>query len=339
MHSPSPRSRRTVALALALPLVLAGCGADVDAADDPTRDTSEVTNCGVSQSYPTPKAAVAYDVSSIEKMFALGLSDRMRGIVLPATVKSVAQTSPYKKDYAAVDTIATDVLSQEQVVSAKADWVFAGWQAGFSQERGITPDSLSRLGIQSYMQEETCFSYDKGKPAAASSGLLALDATYRDLTNLGSVFGVQSTAKSVVDGLEKRQHALQQRPARETTPTVFVYDSGTSEPYTAGRRTAPNDIITLAGGRNAAAGLDARWDVMGWEPVVQTDPDVIMVVDYDKEPLARKLAYLKNQSPLKNSKAVENNRIHVIDYGKAVSGPRNLDAAEELARYLDQQGF
>ncbi|AKU14776.1 iron transporter [Luteipulveratus mongoliensis] len=331
------RPSRLLALAL-VPVSVTACGAEVDRSESTTAP-SKVTNCGVSQSYSPPKAPVAYDVSAIEKMFALGLSDRMRGIVLPASVKSVAKSSTYAKDYAAVDTIGTDVLSQEQVVSAKSDWVFAGWQAGFSPERGITPDSLSKLGIRSYLQEETCFSYDKAKTRGTTSGLLALDATYRDLTNLGDVFGVEGKAKEVVDGLQKRQRALQARPARTKPPTVFVYDSGTSEPYTAGRRTAPNDIITLAGGRNAAASLDARWDVMGWESVVKTEPDVIVVVDYDKEPLTRKLAYLKNQSPLKTSKAVRNNRIHVLDYGQAVSGPRNLDAAEALTHYLDKQGF
>lgn len=339
-----PIRRRTATLlapVAVLPL-LAGCGADVEESKGKAQPEATITSCGVEQKVKRPKAPIAYDVSAIEKMFALGLAPQMRGIALPATVARVAKTSTYKADYARTKVIGKDVLSQEQVVGSKADWVFAGWQAGFSPERGITPDSLDKLGIGSYIQEETCFSYDKGKvkgKPVASGEHYALEATYRDLQNLGAVFGVPDKATQVVDGLKRRAGALEKRPARSKTPNVFVYDSGTTDPYTAGRRTAPQDIIDLAGGRNVAAGLDARWDTMGWESVTKANPDVIVVVDYDKEPLAGKLKYLRTQSPLKGSPAVKHNRIWVLDYGQAVSGPRNLDAAEAFARYLDGKGL
>lgn len=337
------RTTRALPLAvLALVPLLASCGAKVDGAADATAKNATITTCGVKKDIRKPSKPIAYDVSAIEKMFALGLQPSMRGIALPKTVARAAETSPYKADYAKADVIGKDVLSQEQVVGAKADWVFAGWHAGFSEERGITPASLKKLGIDSYIQEETCFNYDdgavKGKKLAANEHY-ALDSTYRDLTNLGAIFGVEKKAGDLVASLQKRQKALEARPERAKTPKVFVYDSGTSEPYTAGRRTAPQDIIDLAGGHNIASGLDARWDTMGWESVAKADPDVVVVIDYDKEPLANKLAYLKKQSPIKDSPAVKNDRIWVLDYGKAVSGPTNVDTAEKFAAYLDEKGL
>ena len=179
------RSRHLLAVpAIAVAAALAAaCGAQVDSADDPNVD---VVNCGVAQSYPSPKAAVPYDVSAIEKMFALDLTDRIKGIVMPKTVASAIARSPYRDDYAKVTTLSDDVLAQEPIVAAKADWVFAGWKAGFSPERGVTPESLEKLGIHSYMQEETCFALgdDAVQPPTP------LEATYRDLTNLGTIFQI-----------------------------------------------------------------------------------------------------------------------------------------------------
>ncbi|WP_018155280.1 ABC transporter substrate-binding protein [Demetria terragena] len=335
-------TRRTMAVALVPPiLITAGCGAEVKEAADNSSSSATITSCGVQTSVKRPTTPVAYDMSAIEKMFALGLAPDMK-IVLPATANSSAKRSTFNKDYAATPKIGDDVLSQEQVVAAKSDWVFAGWQAGFSPERGITPASLKKLDIGSYIQQETCFNYDKGKTAGkpvAPGSHYALENTYADLTNLGAIFGVQDKAKKLVTSLKKRASELTERPERTATPDVFVYDSGTTDPYTSGRRTAPQDIIDLAGGRNIGEKIDARWATMGWESVAKADPDVIVVIDYDDTPVKDKIAYLRNQSPIKNSPAVKNNHIHVMDYGKAVSGPRNLDAAEELSAYFDKKGF
>jgi len=35
--------------------------------------------------------------------------------------------------------------------------VLAGWNSGFSEERGITPALLDKVGIASYLHTETCW--------------------------------------------------------------------------------------------------------------------------------------------------------------------------------------
>lgn len=134
-----------LAVGLVATLLLTGCGAQVQK-DAASGAEKTIENCGRSSTYPTPQKAVAYDVSAIEKMFSLGLAEQMRGIVLPQTVSSVVEKSPYKEDYGRTETISDSVLGQEAVVSAQADWVFAGWQAGFSEARGVTPDSCRAWG-------------------------------------------------------------------------------------------------------------------------------------------------------------------------------------------------
>ncbi|MDO4919597.1 ABC transporter substrate-binding protein [Kocuria sp.] len=327
--------RRTTPLALGLAgcLLLTGCGAQVQK-DASAGAEKTIENCGQRSTYPTPQKPVAYDVSAIEKMFSLGLAEQMRGIVLPQTVSSVVEKSPYRDDYGKVETISDTVLGQEAVVSARADWVFAGWQAGFSETRGVTPDSLRDVGINSYMQHETCRGY-KGDTSDPDP----LAATEQDLTDLGTIFGAEDRAEKLVGQLREKRRALEESPRPAKPARVFVYDSGTSEPYTAGRRTALNGMIHLAGAESVTKDLDARWDTVGWESVVTSVPEAVVVVDYNKQPVQEKIDYLRNRSPIKDSPAVKNGRIYVMDYGEAVSSPRNMDGAQKLADYLRSEGL
>ncbi|GAA4614481.1 ABC transporter substrate-binding protein [Saccharopolyspora hordei] len=324
--------RRTTAL-LGTAVLLAGCGATVQPPDPGDAAPVVVENCGERISYPLPQRAVAYDMSSTEKMFALGLADRMRGIVMPSTADPAVQRSPYLDDYRSVETLSTDVLSREVVVAAKADWVLAGWNSGFSEARGITPQLLADVGIRSYQHTESCFTYGS-HPVKVPP----LDALYTDLRQIGAIFHVPERAEALVSDLQRRAEALrQQRPAGEPA-RVFLYDSGTDQPFTSGAQAAPDALISLAGGRNIFSDLDQRWTTVGWEDVVRAAPEVIVVVDYGDRPVTDKIAFLQSHPALADSPAVRSGHFYVLDYGQAVSGPRNIDGAEQFAAYLRSIG-
>ncbi|MQA12400.1 MAG: ABC transporter substrate-binding protein [Pseudonocardiaceae bacterium] len=318
---------------LALCLLGTACGAEV--APESERGPRPVTieNCGQRIQYPLPERPVAYDMSATEKMFALGLADRMRGIVLPSTADEPASRSPYRKDYESVDVLGKDVLSREVVVDAKADWVLAGWNSGFSEERGITPELLNQVGIKSYQFTESCFNYGNNPVQVPP-----LEAMYTDMRQIGRIFHVEDRANKLVADLQQRAAKLRQNQPDGKPANVFVYDSGTDKPFTSGRQTAPNAIISLAGGRNVLEGVNDRWTTVGWESVVNSAPEVIAVVDYGDQPVEDKIKFLKSFAPLANTPAVRNERFYVLDYGQAVSGPRNIEGAEQFARYLRSIG-
>ncbi|WP_019853979.1 ABC transporter substrate-binding protein [Actinopolyspora mortivallis] len=324
----------TAALAsgLVLCLLVTACGAETGS---PARagDTVTVRNCGQRIEYPVPQRPVAYDMSSTEKMFALGLADRMRGIVMPSTADPSVARSPWRRDYERVETLSTDVLSLEVVLAAEADWVLAGWNSGFSEGRGITPEKLERLGIRSYQHTESCFDYGPDPVRVPP-----LEALYTDLLDLGRIFRVQQRAERLVHDLKERAEALREQHPEGDPARVFVYDSGTDEPFTSGGQAAPEAIVSLAGGRNILSGTKQRWTTVGWERVVEADPEVIAVVDYGDRPVEEKIRFLRSFPPLSSTPAVRNDRFHVLDYGSAVSGPRNVAAAEKLAEYLRSIG-
>lgn len=336
--TPRPARPLPVAAAIAAALLTASCGASVQEAGGSgasggsvaagSRDRT-VKRCGEEVTYHDPKRVIAYEAGSADKMFSLGLTDRVLGYVMTPTNPDPA-TSPYAADYAKVPLLSSDLLNKELVVQKKADMVIAGWNSGFSEKRGITPAILDGLGIASFMHTESCFAYpshpEKMKP---------LPALYADLERLGQIFGVEDLAKAKVEEFTKRMDAVRRDGAAlPSKPKVFLYDSGTEQPATAGNQVPIQEIIDAAGGTNIYADLDQRWTKTSWESVVKADPDVIMIMSYRDKPAADKIAFLSSHPALAQVKAVKNKRFYVIDYNECISGPLNIDGAEKFGAWL-----
>jgi iron complex transport system substrate-binding protein len=323
---PTPWWRRaTPALVV---LLLAGCGAEV-APEAGAPEPVTVPRCGEGVAYQRPERAVVYEAGSADKLFALGLTDAVRGYVMPPANPPVEE-SPWAAEYAQVELLSQDLLNRELVVDAGADLVVAGWRSGFSEQRGITPEILDGLGIQSFMHTESCFNYP-GFPERVTP----FEGLYTDLERLGRIFGVEERAAAYVGELRARVAAVREAASRlDPPPSVFLYDSGTDRPYTAGNQVPPNEIIEYAGARNIFADLEGRWVDVGWEAVVAAQPEIIVILDYQDQPAEEKIAFLRSHPALGSVPAIRNDRFHILDYNEAISGPRIVDGAEGFAEYV-----
>lgn len=205
-----------------------------------------------------------------------------------------------------------------------------GWNYGFRDDNGFTPDALKKLGIPSYILTESC---RNGRTKTSRGIMPPLDALYTDLTNLGKLFGVEQRAATLIAGFRKQVAAVQaEAPAKK--PKVFLYDSGTDSPFTSGRYAAPEEVISKAGGVNIMNDLDDSWTTVGWETVVERDPDVIVICDYGDVSAEQKREFLLSYGPLKNVSAVKHKRVFVLDYADLVESPRNPSAIARLGAYL-----
>ncbi|RRS01397.1 ABC transporter substrate-binding protein [Glycomyces terrestris] len=321
------RTALTAGLTVTLAAALAACGAEVEGGGDAA--TVTVNRCGEAVQYTTPQNAVTYEAGSTDKMLVLGLADHIKGYVMPPANPPVEE-SPYAAEYAELEFLGDDLLNRELVVDAGADFVVAGWNSGFSDERGITPEILDGLGIQSFMHTESCFNYPEF-PEETSP----LEGLYTDLERLGQIFGVEDKAAEVVADYRERVAAVEAAAPEGEPLKVFLYDSGTDQPYTAGNQVPPNDIFTKAGAVNVFADLDERWTQVGWESVVESQPDVIAILDYQDQPAEEKIEFLKTNPNTKDLPAVVNDRFFILDYNEAISGPRVIDGMEAFSEYLN----
>lgn len=330
---------RKTALATALSVVVltaTGCGAEVTGGPSPQGGSDvTLTNCGKQVAYDhVPERVVTNDVGITEIMFALGLADRMAGYAM-ADDKGRRDDVPWKDGYRKTEWLSKKGLSREIVLDARADFVFAGWNYGFSEADGFTPAGLRKLGIDSYVLSESCRNGGEGTRGAARGVMPPLQALYTDLRNLGRLFGVEDRAERLIEGFRKQVAEAQAgAPKGERRPRVFLYDDGRDKPLTSGRYAGPHDIITKAGGDHVMKDLEDSWTTVGWETVVARDPEVIVINDYGDTTAAQKERFLKSYGPLRNVSAIRNDRIFVLDYVDLVESPRNPAAITELAAYL-----
>ncbi|MET8032403.1 ABC transporter substrate-binding protein [Streptomyces sp. NPDC005345] len=326
------RRKLIAALCLTATVTASGCGANVETADDARSPAVTLTNCGRQVTYDrVPRRVVTNDVGITEIMFALGLEDRMAGFAMPDD-KGDLTGVPWKEGYEKVKWLSKDQLTKENVLAARADLVFAGWSYGFREEDGFTPGALKKLGIPSYVLTESCHN---GRSGSARGIMPPLDALYTDLTNLGKLFGVEDRAAALVAGSKKRIADVRaQAPEGADRPKVFLYDSGQDTPFTAGRYAAPEQIISEAGGVNVMHDVQDSWTTVGWETVVERDPDVIVICDYGDTSAEQKKKFLLNHPPLRGVSAVKNRRVFVLDYVDLVESPRNPSAVARLGAYL-----
>ncbi|WP_018179254.1 ABC transporter substrate-binding protein [Jongsikchunia kroppenstedtii] len=333
----SPR-RSALATAAAI-LLLSACGANVESSAPSTGGSVTVTNCGAPLTVTgIPTRVVTNDTGITEIMFALGLQDHLAGYTsYPGKERDIA-SSPWRAQFQAAPTLG-DAFTREVVQAAAPDFVFAGWNYGFKESTGLTPDWVRGIGAVPYQLTEAC-----RQPGTTARGLMEpFEALYADLTNLGDIFRVRDRADELVAGY-RRQVAT----ARTTAPTgqpparVFLFDSADPDPFTTGRTAAPSQIIREAGGHNIFDDLNDSWTSISWEAAAQRDPQAIVIVDYGAGPansVAAKIEQLRHQPLMSGTTAVRDGNFLALPYAALVESPRNPDATVTVARYLRSKGL
>ncbi len=268
-----------------------------------------------------PTRAIANDVNLIEMMLALGLRDRMVGYTGVSGWKTLDEG--LRAGIAELPELSAKYPTREVLAGAEPDFFFAGWNYGMKVGGEVTPETLEPLGIQTYELTESCIHIGpKGKSS--------MDDMYTDLLNLGAIFGVSPQAETLVAGYKARLEKVTASIDRTTPLRVFVYDSGEETPFTAGAYAMPTAMIEAAGGVNIMEDLDKSWATVAWEPVVERNPQVIVIVNYGDVTADQKIAFLEANPALASIDAVRNDRYVVLEYVEATPGPRNIKAVETL---------
>ncbi|WP_299154869.1 ABC transporter substrate-binding protein [uncultured Tateyamaria sp.] len=270
-----------------------------------------------------PQAAISNDVNLTEMMLVLGLAGRMVGYTGISGWKTLDEEMTAGIE--ALPELSAKYPSKEVLIGADADFFFAGWNYGMKVGGEVTPETLEPFGIQVYELTESCIHI--GAKEAAS-----MDDMYNDLRNLGAIFDVSDRAEGLIAGYQAELATfLEGQPDLDAAPRVFVYDSGEDVPFTAGRYGMPNALIEAAGGTNIMADLEKSWATVGWEAVVERNPEVIVIVNYGEVTADQKRAFLRSNPAFADIDAVRNDRFVVLEYVEATPGPRNIEAVKTLA--------
>lgn len=270
-----------------------------------------------------PMRAISHDVNLTEMMLVLGLTDHMVGYTGISGWNKLDDSM--RKDLKALPQLAPKYPTKEVLIGADADLFFAGWNYGMRVGGEVTPQTLQPFGIPVYELTESCIHI--GEKAKVS-----MDDMYNDLLNLGRIFGLEDRAEALVEGYKAELAAFTQTlETREEPLRVFVYDSGEDTPFTAGRYAMPTAMIEAAGGKNIVDDFEKSWATIGWEAVVERNPEMIIIVNYGDVTAEQKRAFMMSNPAFADLDAVKNDRFVVLDYVEATPGPRNIAAVKKLA--------
>lgn len=269
-----------------------------------------------------PVRAASNDVNLTEMMLVLGLADRMVGYTGISGWNKLDEEM--RAGVAELPELSERYPTREVLVGADLDFWFAGWNYGMRVGGEVTPDTLAPFGIPVYELTESCIHI------MPRDGV-AIDDMFTDIRNLGSIFGVEDRAEALIAGWQADLAEIAATIPDTEPLRVFVYDSGEDTPFTAGRFAMPTAMIEAAGGRNIMDDVQSSWTRVAWEPVVERNPEVVIIVNYGEVTAEQKIDFMRSNPAFAGIDAVVNDRFVVLEYVEATPGPRNIRAIRTLA--------
>lgn len=268
-----------------------------------------------------PTHVVASGDQMADFFFDLGLEGNMAGYT-KGSCWSMVSEYPARETVPQIAEpgVGLSKISKEELLATNCDFL-VGWDSVFS-DKNFSPEFCNANGIAMY------FPY-------VCSDSATFEDLYKDYETLGKIFDVEDVAaekiQAMKDILASVKENLGDEPY-ENPVKVFVYDSGEEAPFTACQG-MPGDIIKLAGGISIFDDIEAGWATPSWEEVVERDPDVILILDYDGD-VEEKKAFLESNDATKDLRAVKEGRIYSACCSDMQGSAGSAGTVEVIAKQL-----
>lgn len=248
-----------------------------------------------------PHRIVSLVPSMTEDLFAVGAGDAVVG------VSSFTDYPPEAKRLPVVATFSS--IAAERIVALDADIAI-----GIAAQDRLAGD-LRRAAIPVMLLHDDSYG-----------------DIFRNLQQIGAVTGHRAQAGALVARLHARTKALMRSvKLRAHKPSVFVV-LGNAPVFTVGRGSYIATLIEMAGGRNAAADVNAPYARYSAEALVARQPDVL-IVDPDI-----RLDDVLNQPPWSSLRAVKQHRVYTLPDAAILErpGPRYNDGLAWLITTINR---
>ena len=258
-----------------------------------------------------PETIVSLAPSNTEILFALGLGDKVIAVSEYCNYPLEVQNKTKIGGFSTVNI--------EKVVDLEPDLVLA---TGGIQEAVV--EELGRLGL-----------------TVIALAARSIEDVFENIRLVGKAAGQLETARELTTNLEQRIKAvtgkIKDLPESQR-PRVF-YEVEYDPLMTAGPGTFIHHLIHLAGGVNIASDAVTKYPVYNLEILIERNPEVIIISLWHGS-IAVSVEGVKSRERWQIMDAVKNNRVYAINADIiSRSGPRIVDALEEIARFIDPALF
>jgi len=259
----------------------------------------------------SPERIVSLAPNLTEILFALGLDDKIVGVPLHSNYPPAAANKPKTGTFWQPNI--------EAVIAAKPDLVIT---LGFEQQKNIA-ERLKRIGYKTLtvnIEKVTDFFEAVGIIGQAAGKVSQANQLTSNLRNK------LDNIRSLFTGVDRPKvlYVVQRQPLRVAGTDTFV-----------------NEMIELAGGKNAIGRTIHKYPPIGAELVYTCGADVIIEPTMDKDnSLQQRQEAIKYWARFQTVPAVRDERIYIID-GDLVCrlGPRLDEAVETIAKCLRPKLF
>ncbi|WP_236026271.1 ABC transporter substrate-binding protein [Alicyclobacillus suci] len=143
-----------------------------------------------------------------------------------------------------------------------------------------------------------------GVPVYEFNDFTSVDSIEHNIRVVGQLVGASAKADKLVQNMNENMQKIEQAVKGQKKPKVLDYSS---YGYAEGRNTTFNDVITVAGGINAAASLNGTQKISD-EEIVKMNPDVIIDSEEDQAFLKK----LASDKALQSVSAIRNHRLYAV---------------------------
>lgn len=284
--------------------------------------------------------------SATEIVYALGLGDQLVGVShacdYPADARSKPVVSQTVRQLSHLSSDEIDaIVQQARANNNPVHWINGDLLRELRPDLILTQELCQVCAIGSGSVFETAARVLDYQPEIVSMRPASLEDIFQNILRIGRAAGVAERAEDVVAGLRQRVAFVAKGSSEPAVrPKVFCIDW--LDPLRNTGQWTP-ELVELAGGME---GLAEKWGIsreVGWDEVLDYQPDYIMVMPcaFNLERTVLEAREHLTRQPVWNGlKGVQEHRVYLFD-GQIPSrhGPRVVDVLEGLAEAMYPQRF
>jgi iron complex transport system substrate-binding protein len=281
--------------------------------------------------------------SATEILYALGMGESVSGVTFECDYPPEARQKAI-----IVDTLIHGDLTPQEIDEAVRRQAAAGGSLYFvdlPKLKAIHPDvvvtqDLCHVCAISESDLAKAISELPSRPHVISLTPHTLEQVLQSIETVGRAIGRQSEARDLIDGLRRRIERVRSNVRQVKPPRVLCLEW--LSPLFQGGHWIP-EMVAIAGGDALLATPGERSTNISWEQVLESDPEVVVVMPCGFH-LEEAIAQYRNGCFPKdwmNVSAVRHRRVYAVDGTAYFSrpGPRLITGLEILQAILRDDSF